>query len=122
MNDHKTLTERFGNSMTPTPKSFLGSKAETAEVSSRKNISVGTDSATWGPKGTRQVRREKRLNGYRWGHDVWIRQPDGSRKRYRDFSFGTRAEAVQALAALRTAGWKTRYGIHPPPKMTETED
>jgi hypothetical protein len=63
------------------------------------------------PRGTRQIRKEKRYGVDGWGYDVWIRQPDGSRKRYRDFSFGTKTEATRALAALRTAGWKARYGI-----------
>src|SRR5437667_6302932 len=63
------------------------------------------------PKGSAQIRKEKRATGEFWGYDVWIRQPDGSRKRYREFTFVTKAEAAQALAALRTNGWKTRYGV-----------
>jgi hypothetical protein len=66
-------------------------------------------------KGTRQIRKEKRLGGDRWGYDVWIRHPDGSRRRFRDFSFFTKSEATLALAALRTVGWKTRYRLIPPP-------
>ena len=68
------------------------------------------------PKGSAQIRKEKRAAGEFWGYDVWIRQPDGSRKRYREFTFVTKAEATQALAALRTNGWKTRYGVKPPRK------
>jgi hypothetical protein len=64
-------------------------------------------------KGTAQLRKEKRAAGEFWGYDVWIRQEDGSRKRYREFTFPTKAEAAQALAALRTAGWKARYGLKP---------
>ncbi len=72
------------------------------------------------PKGTAQIRKEKRAGVERWGYDLWIRQPDGSRKRYKEFSFATRAEATQALAALRTTGWKTRYALNPPEKTTHT--
>ena len=71
-------------------------------------------------KGTAQIRKEKRNGLERWGYDVWIRQPDGSRKRYRDFTFATKADATQALAALRTTGWKTRYGVNPPEKTSHT--
>jgi len=71
-------------------------------------------------KGTAQIRKEERNGGERWGYDVWIRQRDGSRKRYRDFTFATKAEATQALAALRTTGWKTRYGVNPPEKTSHT--
>ncbi|HMG74249.1 MAG TPA: hypothetical protein VK582_12170 [Pyrinomonadaceae bacterium] len=72
------------------------------------------------PKGSAQVRKEKRSGLEHWGYDVWIRQPDGVRKRYRDFTFATKAEATQALAALRTTGWKTRYGVNPPEKTAHT--
>ena len=71
-------------------------------------------------KGTAQIRKEERNGVERWGYDVWIRQPDGSRKRYRDFTFATKADATQALAALRTTGWKTRYGVNPPEKTSHT--
>jgi len=71
-------------------------------------------------KGTAQIRKEERNGVERWGYDVWIRQPDGSRKRYRDFTFATKAEATQAVAALRTTGWKTRYGVNPPEKTSNT--
>jgi len=72
------------------------------------------------PRGTAQVRKEKRNGVDRWGYDVWIRQPDGSRKRYREFTFATKADAGQALAALKTTGWKTRYGVNPPEKTSHT--
>ncbi len=72
------------------------------------------------PKGSAQIRKEKRTAGEFWGYDVWIRQPDGSRKRYREFTFVTKAEAMQALAALRTNGWKTRYGVNVPEKTRHT--
>jgi integrase len=62
-------------------------------------------------KGTAQLRKEKRAGAEVWGYDVWIRQEDGGRKRYREFKFATKAEAGQALAALKTAGWKSRYGL-----------
>ncbi len=71
-------------------------------------------------KGTAQIRKEERNGVERWGYDVWIRQPDGSRKRYREFTFATKAEATQALAALRITGWKTRYGVNPPEKTSHT--
>ena len=66
------------------------------------------------PKGSAQIRQEKRATGEFWGYDVWIRQKDGSRKRYREFTFYARSEAEEALAALKTAGWRTRYAITPP--------
>lgn len=72
------------------------------------------------PKGSAQIRKERRAAGEFWGYDVWIRQPDGSRKRYREFTFATKAEATQALAALRTNGWKTRYGVKPQEKIRHT--
>lgn len=71
-------------------------------------------------KGTAQIRKEKRNGAERWGYDVWIRQPDGTRKRYRDFTFATKAEATQALAILRTTGWKARYGLKEPTKARHT--
>jgi integrase len=72
------------------------------------------------PKGSAQIRKEKRARGVCWGYDVWIRQPDGARRRYREFGFATKAEAIQALAALRTAGWKTRYALNPPEAIKHT--
>lgn len=66
-------------------------------------------------KGTQQVRQEPRSGGRLvWGYDVWIRQSDGSRIHYRDFSFKTRPLAQQALAALQIAGSKARYGLSQP--------
>ena len=81
---------------------------------------MGTTKSKKRPKGSAQVRKEKRNGQERWGYDVWIRQLDGVRKRYRDFNFATKAEATQALAALRTTGWKTRYGVNPPEKKIHT--
>ncbi|PYS66784.1 MAG: hypothetical protein DMF69_25065 [Acidobacteria bacterium] len=72
------------------------------------------------PKGAAQIRKEKRATGDFWGYDVWIRQPDGSRKRYREFTFITKAEATQALALLRTNGWKSRYGVRPQEQIRQT--
>jgi hypothetical protein len=72
------------------------------------------------PKGSAQIRKEKRATGDFWGYDVWIRQPDGSRKRYREFTFITKAEATQALALLRTNGWKSRYGVKPQEEIRQT--
>src|ERR1043165_2982530 len=72
------------------------------------------------PPGSAQIRKEHRSTGEYWGYDVWIRRPDGSRKRYREFSFSSKAEASQALSALKTAGWKSRYGINPPPAVRHT--
>ena len=71
-------------------------------------------------KGTAQIRKEKRNGAERWGYDVWIRQSDGTRKRYRDFAFATKAEATQALAILRTTGWKARYGLKEPANARHT--
>ena len=71
-------------------------------------------------KGSAQIRKEKRNGLERWGYDIWIRQPDGLRKRYREFSFATKAEATQALAVLRTNGWKTRYALRPAEQQTDT--
>lgn len=72
------------------------------------------------PKGSAQIRKEKRGAGERWGYDVWIRQIDGTRKRYREFSFATKADAGQALAALKTSGWKARYGLKAPAVNRQT--
>jgi integrase len=55
-----------------------------------------------------------------WGYDVWIRQADGTRKRFRDFSFNKKPEAQQALAALRLKGSKGRYGLTDAPKEIHT--
>ena len=63
------------------------------------------------PKGSRQVRQEKRGGKVMWGYHVWLRQPDGSRKQVRDFSFNTKDEAKEALRAIQTAGRKERYGL-----------
>lgn len=72
-------------------------------------------------KGTRQVRQEPRSGGRLvWGYDVWIRQPDGTRTHYRDFSFTSRATAQEALRALQTAGSKGRYGLVQPEKQVPT--
>lgn len=71
-------------------------------------------------KGAAQIRKEKRNGAERWGYDVWIRQPDATRKRYRDFTFATKAEATQALAILRTTGWKARYGLKEPANARHT--
>jgi hypothetical protein len=72
------------------------------------------------PKGSAQIRKEKRNGADRWGYDIYIRQPDGSRKRYRDFTFATKADASQALAVLRTNGWKSRYAVKPPDETSNT--
>src|SRR5436190_13880265 len=71
-------------------------------------------------KGEAQVRQEERAGGVFWGYDVWIRQPDGTRKRFRDFSFKKKPEAQQALAALRLKGNKGRYGLTDAPKEIHT--
>lgn len=78
------------------------------------NVAMRHASKTKRPKGSAQIRKEKRAAGEFWGYDVWIRQEDGTRKRYREFSFTTKAEASLALAALKTAGWKARYGLRSP--------
>lgn len=71
-------------------------------------------------KGEAQVRTEARKGGRRWGYDTYIRQPDGTRKRFRDFKFRSEVDARKALAKLVVEGGKTRYGINPPPKETHT--
>ncbi len=63
------------------------------------------------PKGSKQIRQEKRGGKLFWGYHVWLRQPDGSRKQVRDFSFNTKDEAKEALRVVQTAGWKERYGL-----------
>ncbi len=63
------------------------------------------------PKGSKQIRQEKRGGKLFWGYHVWLRQPDGSRKQVRDFSFNTKEEAKEALRVVQTAGWKERYGL-----------
>ena len=62
-------------------------------------------------KGSRQVRQEKRAGKLLWGYHIWLRQPDGTRKQVRDFSFNTKDEAKEALRAIQTAGRKERYGL-----------
>src|SRR5881398_1187740 len=71
-------------------------------------------------KGEAQVRQEERAGGVFWGYDVWLRQPDGTRKRFRDFSFGKKPDALRALAALRLKGTKARYGLTDAPKEIHT--
>ena len=71
-------------------------------------------------KGEAQVRQEERTGGVFWGYDVWIRQPDGIRKRFRDFSFNKKPDAQRALAALRLKGNKGRYGLTDAPKEIHT--
>ncbi len=71
-------------------------------------------------RGSNQIRKVQRSKGEFWGYDVWLRQPDGKRTRYREFSFSSKAEAGQALAALKTSGWKARYGLKPPPTVAQT--
>jgi integrase len=71
-------------------------------------------------RGSNQIRKVQRYKGEFWGYDVWLRQPDGTRTRYREFSFSSKAEAGQALAALKTSGWKARYGLKPPPTVAQT--
>ena len=63
------------------------------------------------PKGSKQIRQEKRGGKLFWGYHVWLRQSDGSRKQVRDFSFNTKDEAKEALRVVQTAGWKERYGL-----------
>lgn len=65
------------------------------------------------PRGSRQIRRELRAGKLVWGYHVWLRQPDGSRKQVRDFSFNTKEEAKEALRAIQTASRQERYGLIP---------
>jgi integrase len=71
-------------------------------------------------KGAAQIRTEQRLGGRRYGYDTYIRQPDGTRKRFRDFTFHDEPSAIKALAKVQIAGGKDRYGINPPPKEIHT--
>ena len=71
-------------------------------------------------RGSNQIRKVQRSKGEFWGYDVWLRQPDGTRTRYREFSFSSKAEAGQALAALKTSGWKARYGLKAPAVNRQT--
>src|SRR5262245_37601880 len=71
-------------------------------------------------KGESQVRQEERAGGTFWGYDVWLRQPDGTRKRFRDFSFHRKPDAVRAFAALRLKGGKARYGLTEAAKLVST--
>src|SRR6266436_7875116 len=105
-------------SMVPINSSSISAVEKRAANKSWVNMKIIKNNRR--PKGSAQIRKEKRATGQLWGYDVWIRQPDGSRKRYREFTFATKAEATQALAALRTTGWKTRYGVNPPEKTRHT--
>src|SRR6266436_4210050 len=105
-------------SMVPINSSSISAVEKRAANESRVNMKIIKNNRR--PKGSAQIRKEKRTAGEFWGYDVWIRQPDGSRKRYREFIFLTKADATQALAALRTNGWKTRYGVKPQEKIRHT--
>jgi hypothetical protein len=72
------------------------------------------------PKGSRQVRQEKRGGKLLWGYHVWLRRSDGSRKQVRDFSFATKQEAKEALSAIQTAFRNERYGLAPSRNYTTT--
>jgi integrase len=108
----------LSNSLARTSSSPLRAVRKSAAHKSWVNMKIIKNSRR--PKGSAQIRREKRAAGEFWGYDVWIRQSDGSRKRYREFTFLTKADATQALAALRTNGWKTRYGVKPQEKIRHT--
>ena len=69
-------------------------------------------------KGQAQVRQETRSGGKRWGYDIYLRQDNGKRKRFRDFSFHSEQEAKKSLAALIVN--KGRYGLNPPVEKTHT--
>lgn len=71
-------------------------------------------------KGEAQVRQKTLSVGKRWGYDIFIRQEDGERKRFRDFKFHSETEAKKALATLIVAGNKARYGLNPPAEKTHT--
>src|SRR5258708_32578624 len=98
-------------SMVSLNSSSISALEKRAANESRVNMKIIKNNRR--PKGSAQIRKEKRTAGQFWGYDVWIRQPDRSRKRYREFTFVTKAEAMQALAALRTVGRKTRYSGKP---------
>jgi integrase len=102
----------LSNSLARTNISPLRAVRKSAANKSWVNMKIIKNSRR--PKGSAQIRKEKRAAGEFWGYDVWIRQEDGTRKRYREFSFATKAEASAALAALKTAGWKARYGLRSP--------
>lgn len=108
----------LSNSLARTNSSPLRAVRKSAANKSWVNMKIIKNSRR--PKGSAQIRKEKRATGELWGYDVWIRQSDGSRKRYREFTFATKAEATQALSALRTNGWKTRYGVNVPEKIRHT--
>jgi hypothetical protein len=63
------------------------------------------------PYGNATVRQESRKGKLVWGYDKTLRQPDGRLKRFRKFSFRTKADAERALDALKEANTKTGHSL-----------
>lgn len=63
------------------------------------------------PYGNATVRQETRKGKLVWGYDKTLRQPDGKLKRFRKFSFRTKADAERALDALKEANTKTGHSL-----------
>lgn len=72
------------------------------------------------PRGKAKIRKEERNGELVWGYDVWLRQPNGERKRFRDFTFQTRGQAEEAYNELKKTNTRARYGIKSPEAATLT--
>lgn len=79
-----------------------------------------TDEGKPQPKVASPIKQVTRAGGMCWAYDTWIPQPDGTRRRFRDSGFATKAEAKEALAALTLKGRKTRYGLAQPDPIKHT--
>lgn len=72
------------------------------------------------PYGNATVRQETRKGKLVWGYDKTLRQPDGKLKRFRNFSFRTKAEAARALDELKEAHTKPRHDLKPAAELIPT--
>jgi len=72
------------------------------------------------PYGRATIRQETRKGKLVWGYDKTLRQPDGKLKRFRSFSFRTKAEAERALDALKEANAKTPHVLKSAEQLIST--
>lgn len=72
------------------------------------------------PYGNATVRQEIRKGKLVWGYDKTLRQPDGKLKRFRNFSFRTKADAAMALDELKLANTKPRHVLKPAEELNPT--
>ena len=72
------------------------------------------------PYGNATVRQETRKGKLVWGYDKTLRQPDGKLKRFRNFSFRTKADAAKALDGLKLAHTKPPHVLKPAEELNPT--